>query len=117
MNILELMQQNIRYNVNHMDMPTELQNKAKTLCWEYNQTRPDASSERSIILKELLGTYHPLVFIEPSFKCNYGFNIHMKGLTIINYNCVILDTSPFILGKMFLLHRSMYCLCWASDNL
>ena len=99
MNILELMQHNIRYNVNHMDMPTELQNKAKTLCWEYNQTRPDASSERSKILKELLGTYHPLVFIEPSFKCDYGFNIHMKGLTIINYNCVILDTSPVHIGE------------------
>ena len=82
-----------------MDMPIELQNKAKTLCWEYNQTRPDDSSERSTLLKELLGTYHPLVFIEPSFKCDYGFNIHMKGLTIINYNCVILDTSPVHIGE------------------
>ena len=34
MNILELMQQNSGYNISHMDMPTELQNKAKTLCWE-----------------------------------------------------------------------------------
>lgn len=98
MNILELMQKNSGYNVSHMDMPTELQIKAKTLCWEYNQTRPDASEERSKILKELLGTYNPLVFIEPSFKCDYGFNIHTKGLTIINYNCVILDTSPVYIG-------------------
>lgn len=32
--------------------------------------------------------------IEPDFHCDYGFNIHMHGLVVINYNCVILDTSP-----------------------
>ncbi|MDD7682893.1 MAG: sugar O-acetyltransferase, partial [Clostridium sp.] len=37
-------------------------------------------------------------FIEPSFRCDYGFNIHTHGLTFINYNCVILDTSPVNIG-------------------
>ena len=36
--------------------------------------------------------------IEPDFHCDYGFNIHMHGLVVINYNCVILDTSPVNFG-------------------
>ncbi|WP_243872540.1 hypothetical protein [Faecalicatena fissicatena] len=36
--------------------------------------------------------------IEPDFHCDYGFNIHMHGLVIINCNCVILDTSPVNIG-------------------
>ena len=28
----------------------------------------------------------------------YGFNIHTHGLAVINYNCVILDTSPVNIG-------------------
>ena len=30
----------------------------------------------------------------PGFRCDYGFNIHTHGFAFINYNCVILDTSP-----------------------
>lgn len=40
----------------------------------------------------------PLTFIEPDFHCDYGFNIHTHGLTVINYNCVILDTSRVEIG-------------------
>lgn len=36
--------------------------------------------------------------IEPDFHCDYGFNIHTHGLVVINYNCVILDTSPVHIG-------------------
>lgn len=36
--------------------------------------------------------------IEPSFHCDYGFNIHTHGLVFLNYNCVILDTSPVHIG-------------------
>lgn len=36
--------------------------------------------------------------IEPDFHCDYGFNIHMHGLVVINYNCVILDTSLVNIG-------------------
>ena len=86
------------YCVGHENMPQELQQHAKTLCWKYNQTAPDCAEERAAILQELLGTCHPLTFIEPSFRCDYGFNIHTHGLTVINYNCVILDTSPVHIG-------------------
>ena len=78
-------------------IPSEWKEKAQRLCWEYNQTPPDGK-KRSELLQQLLGTCDPLTFIEPSFHCDYGFNIHTHGLTVINYNCVILDTSPVHLG-------------------
>ncbi len=98
MTMLDMMKKNAAYCNYHDDMPKDLQHKAKKLCWEYNQTRPDEEEKRSTLLQELLGTYHPLTFIEPSFRCDYGFNIHTHGLTVINYNCVILDTSPVWIG-------------------
>lgn len=74
------------------------QRRAKKLCWEYNQTSPDEQGKRQKILQELLGTCSPMTAIEPSFRCDYGFNIHIHGLAVINYNCVILDTSPVHIG-------------------
>ncbi len=74
--------------------PAAAQLRAKRLCWEYNRTAPDEAERRGEILRELLGTCDPLTFIEPDFRCDYGFNIHTHGLTIVNYNCVMLDTSP-----------------------
>ncbi|WP_366927949.1 maltose acetyltransferase domain-containing protein [Clostridium sp.] len=98
MNFTEIMKQNKGYCSKYTDMPSELQQKAKELqqkakelCWKYNQTGPSEGEKRSSILKELFGTYHPLTFIEPSFRCDYGFIIHTHGLTAINYNCVYLD--------------------------
>jgi maltose O-acetyltransferase len=98
MDFMEIMNRKEGYCSDHSDMPTHLQQPAKELCWEYNQTRPGESEQRAAILKKLLGTCHPLTFIEPSFRCDYGFNIHTYGLTVINYNCVILDTSPVHIG-------------------
>lgn len=98
MDFLSIMTQTEGYCSDHRDMPAQLQKKAKNLCFLYNQTAPDESEKRAEILKDLLGTCHPLTFIEPSFRCDYGFNIHTHGLTVINYNCVILDTSPVHIG-------------------
>lgn len=98
MDLLEIMKSQNSYCSNHTDMPTHLQDNAKTLCWEYNKTAPWEKEKRSEILQKLFGTCHPLTFIEPSFHCDYGFNIHTHGLTVINYNCVILDTSPVSIG-------------------
>ena len=60
----------------------------------YSAFNQEESERRSELLKQLFGDCHPLTFIETSFHCDYGFNIHTHGLTVVNYNCVILDTSP-----------------------
>lgn len=99
MDMSDIMRENRPYCSDHRDMPSELQRKAKRLCWEYNRTGPDDGELRAELLQQLLGDCHPLTFIEPSFRCDYGFNIHTSGLTVINYNCVILDTSPVLIGE------------------
>lgn len=79
---------------------SEYQMKAKRICWEYNQTSPDDQAKRLELLRGLLGTCPDMLFIQPQFQCDYGFNIHIHGFAFINYNCTILDTSPVHIGEM-----------------
>lgn len=55
MDMLEIMKTQQKYCSDHRDMPNELQIKAKSLCWEYNQSRPDESEKRAEILQNLFG--------------------------------------------------------------
>lgn len=86
MNVLDIMKRQLPYAGGHENAPIKEQNYAKQLCWEYNQTSPNEQDKRQAILQKLY------------FHCDYGFNIHTHGLTVINYNCVILDTSPVNIG-------------------
>ena len=98
MNALDIMKRLAAYVSGYENTPTEEQNRAKQLCWEYNRTAPNEQEKRRSILQTLLGTCSPMTGIEPDFHCDYGFNIHTHGLAVINYNCVILDTSPVNIG-------------------
>lgn len=98
MDWLEIMQKNEPYNSKFMEMPSHLQQKAKRLLKELNSLNDDDRDRRTEILKDLFGTYHPLAFPGEGFKCDYGFNIHFHGLAVINYNVVMLDTSPINIG-------------------
>lgn len=98
LDIIDIIKGSKGYNSHNLNVPAELKNRAQKLCWKYNQTSPEDAEQRKRILKELLGKCTDLTFIEPSFHCDYGCNIFMHGLTIINYNCVILDTSPVTIG-------------------
>lgn len=109
--MLEIMTSRQPYCNRHTDNPNELQKKAKQLCWEYNQTGPNDEERRAEILQELFGDCHPLTRIEPPFHCDYGFNIHTAGLTVFNYNCVILDTSPVTFGANVLIGPGTIIAC------
>lgn len=98
MELLDILKSPRGYTGQNRAIPKEWKAHAQRLCWEYNQSSPEQGERRQAILRELLGTCHPLTFIEPTFRCDYGFNIHTHGLAVINYNCVILDTSPVQIG-------------------
>lgn len=98
MDVLDIMKGQKPYASGYENTPVAQQRRAKRLCWEYNRTAPDEEEKRREILKQLLGTCGPMTGIEPDFHCDYGFNIHLHGLAVINYNCVILDTSPVHIG-------------------
>ena len=99
MNSLDMMKQNEPYVISDFDMPKNLQRHARELCFEYNHLSPKDNDKKRDILKSLFGTCSDLTFIESTFNCDYGFNIHTKGLCVINFNTTILDTSPIYIGS------------------
>lgn len=99
MNVLEIMKNPQGYASGYENFPSEKAERAKMLCGQYNLTLPDEKEKRREILRQLFGTCHPATAVEPSFHCDYGFNIHTHGFVLINYNCVILDTSPVNIGN------------------
>ena len=51
MTMLEIMQGDQGYVSDNRDMPGDLSARAKTLCWQYNQTAPNQEEERACILQ------------------------------------------------------------------
>ena len=71
--------------------------RAKDICHQFNQTSPnDRKASRSLI-KDLLGqSANP--WIEPSFYCDYGYNIRTGKNFYANHGLVILDAAPVTFG-------------------
>jgi maltose O-acetyltransferase len=51
--------------------------KARELTRLYNQTIETESERRIQLLKGLFGTTGIHLFVEPNFRCDYGFNSHV----------------------------------------
>lgn len=71
----------------------EERTRAKRRCADYN-TQPD-----NAILRDLLGSTPASLIIEPSFRCDYGYNIHLGENFYANYDLVILDVGEVRIGK------------------
>jgi galactoside O-acetyltransferase len=72
--------------------------KAKKLCRKYNNLEPDNYEERKSILKKLLGKTKENFWIEPNFRCDYGYNIEIGENFYSNHNLVILDPAKVTFG-------------------
>lgn len=75
-----------------------LRYKARKLFEEYNKTSVDDKDKRYSLLKELFGKTGDNIFIEPSFKCDYGINIFVGENFYANFDCVILDVAEVHIG-------------------
>ena len=71
---------------------------ARRLARFYNQTGEKEEKIRTELLKELLGQIGERFFIEPPFRCDYGYNIHLGENFYANFDCVILDVCPVTIG-------------------
>lgn len=96
---LEKMKQEKAYVTDYNLMPYHLKARAKNLLREYDEICDQDSHRKNNILEKLFGSYNSQVIISNGFKCDYGFNIHFKGFAFINYNVVMLDTSPIHIGS------------------
>ncbi|MFC7252005.1 maltose acetyltransferase domain-containing protein [Halomicroarcula sp. GCM10025324] len=82
--------------------------RARELTGQYNQTTPDAREERRNLLEELLGSLGDECYIEPQFRCDYGYNIHVGEKFYANFDCVILDVCRVDIGQNCLIGPSVH---------
>ncbi|MBC2607974.1 sugar O-acetyltransferase [Pelagicoccus albus] len=71
---------------------------ARKAIHSYNATEPEQFAERAALLKSLLGSCHKTSFIEPPFRCDYGYNIHLGKAFYANFGCVMLDVNRIEIG-------------------
>ncbi|EHC44543.1 Maltose O-acetyltransferase, partial [Salmonella enterica subsp. enterica serovar Alachua str. R6-377] len=71
--------------------------RARQLIHQYNYTTPDEINKRQAILRDLLGRCED-AYIEPSFRCDYGYNIFLGHSFYANFDCVMLDVCPIHIG-------------------
>ncbi|MDR9381873.1 MAG: sugar O-acetyltransferase [Natronomonas sp.] len=64
----------------------------------YNETTAAESARRRELLGELLGSIGDDCEIEPPFRCDYGYNVHVGERFYANFDCVILDVCPVEIG-------------------
>ena len=55
-----------------------LRARCKQLCYAFNTTEHQQREERINLLRQLLGSTNGRFLIEPSFWCDYGYNIHPR---------------------------------------
>lgn len=75
-----------------------LRARCKQLCYAFNTTEYQQREERMNLLRQLLGSTDGRFLIEPSFWCDYGYNIHLGKNFYANHNCVILDCAKVTFG-------------------
>ncbi|MCC6320271.1 MAG: sugar O-acetyltransferase [Phycisphaerales bacterium] len=77
----------------------DLRRRARRLTRLFNQTTEEQHAERAALLHELFGTLGPGAEIEPTFRCDYGFNIRAGARLFMNFGCVVLDCAPVTIGR------------------
>lgn len=73
-----------------------LRRRARELCARFNGGDSEA-------LRELLGSCGGALQVEATFRCDYGFNVHVGENFYANYDCVILDVCEVRIGANCLL--------------
>lgn len=73
-------------------------NATRRLLRAYNATGEDEGERRREILWRLLGTGGDDAFIEPTFRCDYGSNLHVGRNFYANFDLIVLDVCPVRIG-------------------
>lgn len=98
MNEKEKMLSGLLYDANYDKSLFDERIKCKTLCHKYNSLSPDKIDERKSILKKIIGKTKTNFWIEPSFYCDYGYNIELGENFYSNHNLIILDAAKVVFG-------------------
>ncbi|WP_368504989.1 sugar O-acetyltransferase [Alkalihalophilus sp. As8PL] len=72
--------------------------QARYLTRMFNQTTETEHGDRVRAIKDLLGSTGEDVYMEPNFRCDYGYNIHVGNNFFANFDCTILDVCEVRFG-------------------
>ena len=76
---------------------------ARLLLKQLNESREDEPNERMQIIQKLLPNAKKGLWLQPPFYCDYGYNIQIGENVFFNFNCVVLDVAPVIIGARTLI--------------
>ncbi|MGL5245836.1 MAG: maltose acetyltransferase domain-containing protein [Sarcina sp.] len=93
----EKMIKGLPYNANDAQLIND-RLYARKLIREFNNSIETELHKRKEILKELLGSMGNNIYIEPTFRCDYGYNIHLGDGFYSNFDCILLDICQIKIG-------------------
>ncbi|MBS4197915.1 sugar O-acetyltransferase [Lederbergia citri] len=85
------------YNADDPELHRERMN-ARRLTRYFNESIETEENKRIELLKELFGSTGENLHIEPTFRCDYGYNIHVGENFFANFDCVFLDVCEIRIG-------------------
>ena len=72
--------------------------KAREITFEFNSLPPKQIKQRKQLLKRLFGKTETMFYVEPPFRCDYGYNIEIGDHFYANFNLTILDCNRVSIG-------------------
>ncbi|MEE1946018.1 sugar O-acetyltransferase [Pedobacter sp. KR3-3] len=73
--------------------------KAREIVFEFNNLAPKFIKQRKELLRRLFGKTEKMFYVEPPFRCDYGYNIEIGDNFYANFNLVILDCAKVSIGN------------------
>ncbi|OZD18365.1 O-acetyltransferase [Rhodococcus sp. 06-156-3C] len=64
----------------------------------YNASFGRPIAEREALLAEFLGSIGTRVLFEPTFRCEFGYNVHIGDNFYANFDCILLDGADILIG-------------------
>lgn len=85
------------YDASDRELVKERMN-ARRLTRLFNESHETDENQRRELLKQLFGSIGENAYIEPTFRCDYGYNIHVGDQFFANFDCVFLDVCEIRIG-------------------
>lgn len=73
--------------------------KAREIVFEFNNLPPKQIKQRKQLIKKLFGKTETMFYVEPPFRCDYGYNIEVGDHFYSNFNLTILDCAKVTIGS------------------
>lgn len=85
------------YNAGDPELTRDRLN-ARKLTRLFNETIESDIDYRTLLLTKLFGSTGNSLYVEPTFRCDYGYNIHVGDNFYANFDCVFLDVCEIRIG-------------------